>query len=175
MTLLWPPNGEGHYILQLWFLSICLSFFLAYSQRSEIGCLPYFHAWCDLSANNLERRSKMCCKRLAKHTGRKNYTKNRHLRTIAGYIFATKACIDNQKNVLNSNISSTCPHNMVNFGRLSAEMDWRVWGTLTNFNGFRLASLLHQRRSTEVNQTLHGVWPSPGLVHYLYIFGGACP
>ena len=117
----------------------------------------------------------MCCKRLAKHTGRKNYTKNRHLRTIAGYIFATKACIDNQKNVLNSNISSTCPHNMVNFGRLSAEMDWRVWGTLTNFNGFRLASLLQRRRSTEVNQTLHGVWPSPGLVPYIYIFRGFLP
>ena len=34
----------GHSILQLWFLS---SFFLlAYSQRSQIGCLPYFHSWC---------------------------------------------------------------------------------------------------------------------------------
>jgi len=32
-----------HYILQLWFLSLFLLFFLAYSQRSEIGCLPYFH------------------------------------------------------------------------------------------------------------------------------------
>ena len=28
--------------------------------------------------------------------------------------------------------------------------------------------------STEVNQTLHDVWPSP-LVHYIYIFGGSCP
>jgi len=26
----------------------------------------------------------------------------------------------------------------------------------------------------EVNQTLHGVWPSPGLVHYIYILGGCC-
>jgi len=24
-------------------------------------------------------------------------------------------------------------------------------------------------------QTLHDVWPSPGLVHYIYIFGGSCP
>ena len=49
-------------------------------------------------------------------------------------------------------------------------------GTPENFNGFHvLVSLLHQRRSTEVNQTLHGVWRSPGLVHYIYIFGGSCP
>jgi len=27
----------------------------------------------------------------------------------------------------------------------------------------------------ELNQTLHDVWPSPGLVHYVYIFGGSCP
>ena len=45
-----------------------------------------------------------------------------------------------------------------------------------NFNRFRvLASLLHRHRSTEVNQTLQDVWPSPGLVHYLYIFGVSCP
>ena len=38
-----------------------------------------------------------------------------------------------------------------------------------------LASLLQRRRSTEAKQTLHDVWPSPGLVHYIYIFGGSCP
>jgi len=80
------------------------------------------------------------------------------------------------KNLLNSNISSTCPHSMVNFGPLTVETGWRVWGTPTNFNGVRiLASLLHRHRSTEVNQTLHDVWPSAGLVYYMYIFGGCCP
>ena len=45
-----------------------------------------------------------------------------------------------------------------------------------NFNAFCvLVSLLHGRRSTEVNQTLHDVWPSPGLVHYVYICEGTCP
>jgi len=29
--------------------------------------------------------------------------------------------------------------------------------------------------STEVNQTLHNVWPSPGLVRYIYISGGSYP
>ena len=34
---------------------------------------------------------------------------------------------------------------------------------------------LQRRRSTEVNQTLHYVWPSPGLVCYIYTFGISCP
>jgi len=39
------------------------------------------------------------------------------------YIFGTKAYIDNRKNhLLNSNTSSTCPDNMVNFGLLTAEI-----------------------------------------------------
>jgi len=33
----------------------------------------------------------------------------------------------------------------------------------------------HGRRSTDVNQTLHDVWPSPGLIHCIYIFGGSYP
>jgi len=77
--------------------------------------------------------------------------------------------------MLNSIISSTCPYNMVNYRLLTAEIGLPVLGTPANFNGFRaLASLLHQRRSMEVNQTLHDVWPSPGLVYYTH-FGGSCP
>ena len=64
---------------------------------------------------------------------------------------------------------------MVNFGPLAAEINWRVWGTPANFNGFHvLASLLQRCHSMEANQTLHDVWPSPGLVDYLYIFSGCC-
>jgi len=81
-----------------------------------------------------------------------------------------------EKNLLNSNMSFTCLHNMANFGPLTAEICWRVWGTLANFNGFRvLPSWLQWRRSPEANQTLHDVWPSPGLLHCIYIFGGCCP
>jgi len=82
-------------------------------------------------------------------------------------------------------IGKTCqtpisrPHGLTvwwTLGHLMAEIGWQVWGTPANFNGFRiLASLLHWRRSTEVNQTLHDVWPSPALVHYVYIFGRTCP
>ena len=52
-----------------------------------------------------------------------------HRTTLLGYIFATKACIDNRKkNLLSSNTSSTCPHNVANFGPLMAEISWPVWG-----------------------------------------------
>jgi len=100
-----------------------------------------------------------------------------HYHTIlSGYVFATKACINNRKKLLNNNTSSICLHNIVDVGPLTAENGWRVWGTPANFNWFRvLASLLHRRRSTEVNKTLQDVWPSPGLIHYVYIFGGSCP
>ena len=47
------------------------------------------------------------------------------------------------------------PHNMVNFGLLTAEICWRVSGTPANFNGFRvLAALLHGTLVLGVSQTL---------------------
>ena len=59
-----------------------------------------------------------------------------------------------EKNLLNSNISSTCADNMVNFGLLTAEICWRVWGTPANSNGFRvLAALLHGTLAVGVSQT----------------------
>ena len=51
VCLLWPLNRAGHSLLVLWFLFLSFPFFLAYSQRSQIGCLTYFHTWCSLSAN----------------------------------------------------------------------------------------------------------------------------
>jgi len=164
-------------VVFMFFLSFFL--FLVYSQRSQAWCLPYFHTWRGLSANLL-CRSEMCCTRLAGNTGRKIYAKSRHLRTIAQLCRAISSQIRQVstigKKVLNNDISSTCPHNMVNFGPLAAEIDWWVWGTPSNFNEFGvLPSLLHRRRSTEVNQTLHNVWPSPALVHHIYTLGGSCP
>ena len=63
---------------------------------------------------------------------------------------------------------------MVNFGLLAAETVSLVWGTRANFNVFRVLTSLQRRRTPEANQTLHDVWPSPGLLHYIYIFGGSC-
>ena len=81
-----------------------------------------------------------------------------------------------EKNLLNSSTSSICPDSMVNFSPLTTEIDSLDWGTPANFNGFRvLASLPQRRRSTEGNQTLHDVWPSPAWLHYIHIFGGCFP
>ena len=91
----------------------------------------------------------MCCTRLAANTGRNKVAKNRHLGTIAQIRRAISSQLRHVsaigKNSLSSNISSTCPHNMVNFGPLAAEIVSLVWGTPANFNGFRvLAALLHR-------------------------------
>jgi len=107
----------------------------------------------------------------------KNSPSAYHRTTLSGYIFATKARIDNRKkNLLNSNIFPTCLHNMVNLGPLAAEIGSVVWGNPANFNQFYfLASLLQRHRWLEANQTLHDIWPSPELVHYVYIFRGSSP
>ena len=122
-------------------------------------------------------RSEMCCKRLAENTGRKNPASAHHCTNFA-ITSQLRHLSTIGKKLLNSNISSTRPHDMVNFGPLTAAIGWRVWGTPANFNVFRvLISLLHQRRSTyglngEVNQTLHDVWRFMGW-YTIYAFSGA--
>jgi len=136
-------NRADHYIFILF-----RSFFFFFSSPNLSGRrLDVYHTygtWCGLSAN-LECRSEMHCTRLAANTGRQKSPSRHHRTTLSGHIFATKACIDNQeKNLLSTNTSSTCPDNMVNFGPLTAEIGSGVWGTPTNFNGFCvLAALLH--------------------------------
>jgi len=102
----------------------------------------------------------MCCTRLAGNTGRKNDAKNRHLRTIAQLCRAISSQLRHvstigNKNLLSSNISTTCPYNMVNCGPLAAEIVSLVSGTPANFNGFRfLPALLHGTLVVGVSQTL---------------------
>jgi len=95
----------------------------------------------------------MCCMWLARNTGRKN----RHFGTIAQLCRAVSSELRHVSTIgknLNSNTSSTCPDNKVNFGLLMAEICWRVWGTPANFNGFRvLAALLHGTLVVGVSQT----------------------
>jgi len=60
-----------------------------------------------------------------------------------------------EKNLLNINISPTCPYNMVNFGPLVPEICLRVWDTLANFNGFHvLVVLLHGTLVVGISQSL---------------------
>jgi len=145
-------------------------FYLSFFPRLLSAVADYHTVTHDVVSANLDGRSEICCTRLVENTGRKNRQNSpsaHHRTTLSDYIFAVKAHIENRKKLLNSNISSTCSHNMVNLCPLTFE---------TGFNEFRvLASLLHRRRLTEVNQTLHDIWPSPGLVLYVYISGGSCP
>jgi len=98
----------------------------------------------------------MYCARLAGNAGPKKSPSGHHRTTLSGCIFATKARIHNQKKILlSSNISSTCPHNMVNFGPLAAEIGPVVWGIPANFNGFCvLAALLHSTVVVGFSHTL---------------------
>jgi len=161
-------------------VSFFLSFFFFPRLISavQIGCLPYFHTWCGPSAN-LECMFEMyctACTRLAGNAGCKKIAVWVPSHNFVGLYHPNYGTYRQSEKVLSSNISSTCLHNMVNFGLLEAEIASLVWDTPANFNDFRiLASLLQRRRSTEANQTLHVVWPSPGLVHYIYIFGVSCP
>ena len=103
------------------FFLLSFFFFLTYAQRPQTGCLPYFHIWCGLSAN-LECRSGMCCTRLAEIQDAKISQKSpsAHHRTILGYDIRKQGEYrQSEKSLLNSIISSTCPHNMVNFGSLT--------------------------------------------------------
>jgi len=68
------------------------------------------------------------------------------------------------KILLNIDTSSTCPHNMVNFGLLTAVICWRVWGTPANFNGFGvLAALLRGTLVEGVSQILRVVQRAPPI------------
>jgi len=98
-----------------------------------------------LSAN-LGCRSETCCTWLVANTRRKN----RHLDTIAQLCRAISSQLRYVstigKNLLNSNTSS---------GPLAAEIGSGVWGTLANFDVFRvLATLLHSTLVVGVSQTL---------------------
>jgi len=93
-----------------------------------------------------------------KYGTQKKVAKNRHLGTITQLCRAISSQLRHVstigKNLLSSNISSTCPHNMVNYGPLAAEIVSLVWGTPGNFKGFRvLAALLHGTLAVGVSQT----------------------
>ena len=77
---------------------------------------------------------------------RKKSPSAHHHTNLSGCIFAIKACINNRKKVVKQQYLPTCPHNMANFGPLTAEIGSGVWGTPANFNWFRVLAALLQRR-----------------------------
>jgi len=59
--------------------------------------------------------SEMCCTRLAGNTGRKKSPSAHHQTTLSGYIFATKAHIDNWKKLVEQQY---LPHMPLQYGEL---------------------------------------------------------
>jgi len=149
-----PPciTGCGH----IYSHPVVSSFFIS-SPNLSGWTLDVYHT--STHGANLECKSEMCCKLLAENTARKNDAKTRHLGTIAQLCQAISSQLRHiqtiGKKLLNSNISPTCPYNMVNFGSLAAEIVSLFWGTPATFDSFRvLAALLHGTPPVGVSQTL---------------------
>jgi len=107
----------------------------------------------------------------------KNSPPVQHRTNLSGYIFATKACVDNRKNWLNSNISSTCSQNIVNVGPLTAEIGSGVWGTPANFKSFaswlnRYCTDVQCNGRSQPNFTRCLALPMGWYTIYTFFFGG---
>ena len=95
----------------------------------------------------------MCCKRLAGNTGRKNDAKNRDLSTIAQLCRAISSQLRHVSTIGKKLVKQQYLLQMSlqygELGPLKAEIDWRVWGTLSYFNRYCvLAVLLHAARQS---------------------------
>ena len=136
MGALW--NRAGHYIFALWFLLLSSFFFprliSAVAKWMSTVLLHIVWPYCEFRMQvwNVLRAARW------KYRTQK-WRKNRHLGTMAQLYWAVSSQlrhIDNRKNLLSSNTSSTCPRNMVNFGPLTAEISSGVWAPLQISTGF---------------------------------------
>ena len=114
MVALW--NRADHYVFMLWFVMVVLCnradhyifalLFLSSSivfprliSATQFGCLPCFDTWCGPRAN-LECRLKGAARGSLQMKDPKSHQKlpsGHHPTTLSGYIFSTKASIDNRK------------------------------------------------------------------------------
>ena len=131
-----------------------------YPLPPDLHWLQYPHLY------DLCRTQKLCKKSPSVH----------HRTTLLGYIFVTKAHIVNWKKPVEQQYLLHMFSQYVKRWPTNGWDRFRSLGHPSIFNGFHiLALLLHWHCSMEVNQTLHDVWPSPGLVHYIYVFGALTP
>ena len=114
-------NRADHYIFALWFLSVFFFFFYSSPNLSGRRLDVYHtsthgvalvHVWNVLHVARWKYRTQKWCK---------NSPSVHHPTTLSGYIFATKARIDNcKKNLLSSNTSSTS----LQYGELRPSSGW---------------------------------------------------
>ena len=96
----------------------------------------------------------MCCMWFAASAGPKKVAKNCHLGTTAQLCRAISSQLRYVstigKNLLSSNISPTCPHNMVTYSPLAAEIDFVRLGYSSKFQPVsRLGSVTARQSSSE--------------------------
>jgi len=144
-------NRAGHYIFALWFL--LLSFFprLISAVADWMSTILSTHGVALVRI--LRCRSETWCTQLAKSTGRKKFA---IWAPLHGHYARQPICLQLRhvskigKNLLDSNISPACPHNMVNFGPLVADR----LGCLGHPSNFQRVSLLHGIQAVGTSQTL---------------------
>ena len=106
----------------------------------------------------------------------RKFASGHHRTTLSGYIFATKAGIDNRKKLVKQKYLL---HMSSQYGELWPTRGWDHFVSLGHPSKFqqvsRLGFITAVTSLNEANQTWHNVWPSPGLVRYIYTFGISCP
>jgi len=109
----------------------------------------------------------MCCTRLAENTGHKKSPSGHHRASLSRYIFATKARIDNQKKMLNSNIYPRSSQ----YGELRPTRGWDRLASLEHHCKFQQVSRLG---SVTARQSSSGRQPTCAALNrgrHLYLAG----
>jgi len=139
----------------LYFCPVSSSFFLFFpclisAVADWMSTILLHMVWCGPSAN-LECRSKMCCTRLAGNAEPNNLPSGHHHTTLSGYIFATKAHIDNRKKKL---VKQQClPYMSLQYGELRLRPT-SGWDVLASFQRvLRLDSVTARHSSSGSHQT----------------------
>jgi len=81
----------------------------------------------------------MCCTRLAWNTGRKKPLSAHHRTTLSGYVFVTKARIDNRKKMVKQQY---LPHMSLQYGELRPTDGWDLLASLGHLSKFQRVSRL---------------------------------
>jgi len=106
---------------------------------------------------------------------RKKSPSRHHCTTLSGYIFAVRHVATIGKKVVKHQYLLQMSSQ---YSKLRPTSGWDQLAGLGHPSKFqwvsRLGFVIAARCSPEANQTLHDVWSSPGLVHYVYTFRGCC-
>ena len=124
-------NRTDHYIFALWFLLFSIFLFFSspnLSRRRLDVCHTSAHgvALVRTSDTGLKRAARGSLKIQDAKKSPKSPS-GHHRTTLSGYIFETKACINNGEKTVKQQYVLQMSRNMMNFGLLAAEIGLPVW------------------------------------------------